>query len=100
MELTAAAGSLWETLERADDLRQQQLDWLVDDYKRYAEKLFKNPGPFNWLAATLTLAGDRSGHIGDGWHALGKLIDVEVSPLRKGWGDFFEVVRRDWQRSQ
>ena len=93
-ELTQAAGSLFDTLERVGALWQQQGRWLVEDYGQFwlaALSRPGDPGPLN------DLIGARSEHIASGMHELTTLVERECVPLSKIWSDFFGTVMRDWR---
>jgi hypothetical protein len=93
-ELTQAAGSLFDTLERTRDIWVQQGRWLAEDYVRFWLSAPGRPGD---LAPLNRLIEDRSTHIASGMHELGTLVERECIPLSKIWSDFLGTVGRDWR---
>ena len=94
-ELTEAAGTLLDTIEKGSAIWLQQARWLAGDYGRF------------WLAsvtpppdqAPLTaLIDSRTEHITSGLHQFGELIEKEFTPLTKIWTDFLGVVAQDWRK--
>ena len=94
-ELTEAAGTLFDTLEKGSAIWLQQARWLAGDYGQF------------WLSS-ITQAADqapltnlidsRTEHITSGMHQLGELVEKECTPLVKIWTDFIGVVAQDWRK--
>lgn len=93
-ELTQAAGSLFDALERTRDIYLQQGRWLAEDYGRFWLGALGRPGD---PALLQQLIESRSAHIATGMHELGTLVERECLPLSKIWSDFFGTVMRDWR---
>ena len=93
-ELTEAAGSVFDTLERLGAIWQQHNHWLAEDYGRFWITSLTRPGDSRTLSA---LIESRSAHIASGLHDLGGLIERECVPLSKIWSDFFGTIARDWR---
>lgn len=93
-ELTQAAGSLLDTVERLGDIWFRHGRWLAEDYSRFWLDSLGRPGdpaPLNALIEA------RSTHIANGMHDLGTLVERECIPLSKIWSDFLGTVGRDWR---
>ena len=93
-ELTQAAGSLFDMLERTRDIWVQQGRWLAEDYGRFWISALGrplDPTPLNGLIEA------RSKHIASGMHELSSLVERECVPVSKIWSDFFGTVMRDWR---
>jgi len=93
-ELTQAAGSLFDTLERTGAIWMQQGRWVVEDYARFWAAAFARPGD---LTPLNRLVESRSNHIASGMHEFSSLIERECVPMSKIWSDFLGTVMRDWR---
>ena len=95
-ELIEAAGTFWDTLEKAGEIHRRQFTLLLTDHTRFwGDALSGDPGKAT--AALPTLAMHRFDHLREGLDQYRALIGSELAPLTKIWSDFFSVVRRDWQ---
>lgn len=95
-ELTEAAGSVFEAIDKGSQLWVQQSRWALEDYANFWMAGFSSPlNP----AAVMQLLERRSEHIASGMHDFGDLIEKECTPLSKIWTDFLGVVQQDWRRT-
>jgi len=97
-ELTEAAGSIFDAMEKGSSIWEQQARWLAEDYFNFwmsslSQGLTGNP------AALMKLIDSRSEHIATGMHQTGDLIEKECTPLTKMWTDFIGVVAQDWRQA-
>jgi hypothetical protein len=95
-ELTEAAGSVFDALEKGSQLWRQQARWALEDYASFFRSGLAKP-----LDPTpvIQLLERRSEHIASGMHDFGDLIEKECAPLSKIWTDFFSVVQQDWRQT-
>lgn len=95
-ELTEAAGSVFDAMEKGSKLWRQQSRWALEDYGDFLLSGLARP-----LDPTriFTLLERRSEHIASGMQDLGDLIEKEFVPLSKIWTDFFGVVQQDWRQA-
>jgi len=95
-ELTEAAGSLLEAIEKGSAIWLQQGRWLAEDHGEFWLASMTKPGDPEPL---VRLMERRSEHIATGLHAVSELIERECAPLSKMWTDFLGVVMQDWRRA-
>lgn len=95
-ELTEAAGSLFDALDRAAAIWLQQGQWLIEDYGRFWLSSLGNPLNAGDLRS---LVEARSEHIASGMHQVSELIERECTPMSKMWTDYLGTVVRDWRRA-
>ena len=93
-ELTEAAGSVFETMERSAAIWSQQARWLLEDYSEFARSSISQPGD---PSGFFRLLESRSEHIASGFQQFGDLVQQECVPATKIWTDFLSTVARDWR---
>jgi hypothetical protein len=93
-ELTEAAGSVLEAVERGTAIWLQQARWVFEDYGQFLRSSISRPGDPGSL---FTLIESRSDHIASGFHQMNELVQAECLPVTKIWTDFAGTVMRDWR---
>lgn len=93
-ELTEAAGSAFEAMEKGATIWQQQSRWLLEDYGRFLRQELEKPGDPSGVFALLET---RSEHIASGFRQMSELAERECAPVTKIWTDFVGTVLRDWR---
>ena len=95
-ELTEAAGSVFDALEKGSAIWRQQVQWLVEDYVECWTSTVSSPTDTSNLAKFIER---RSEHVATGLQDIGHLIENEVVPLSKIWTDFLGIVIQDWRQA-
>ena len=93
-ELTEAAGSALEAVERGSAIWLQQARWVFEDYGQFLRSSISKPGD---PRSIFQLIESRSDHIASGFHQMGELVQAECLPVTKIWTDFAGTVMRDWR---
>ena len=93
-ELTEAAGSALEAVERSAAIWLQQTRWVFEDYGQFLRSAASRPGDPNPL---FKLIESRSDHVASGFHQMSELVQAECAPVTKIWTDFAGTVMRDWR---
>jgi len=95
-ELTEAAGSVFDALEKGGAIWRQQAQWLAEDYMACWMSAVSSPTDTSNL---MKFVERRSEHIASGLQDIGHLIENEVVPLSKIWTDFLDIVIQDWRQA-
>ena len=99
--LAGSLGLLFETLGELDAVRREQLDYLLQDYRRLGESLLRGEAVFNPVGLAFEHWYRRSEHLADGISRAATAITGETERaedmLFALWKPFFRVLRQDHQ---
>lgn len=102
-DVLAGVGILWETAEQLSDLYVNQTRHLVSDHLTTWQALADRRREEGWQDVVGRHVERRVRHLAEGMeqgvNVLGRQSLHACDAVKRLWGPFFAVVRRDWSRA-